>query len=128
MIPPRSDLQYDGKVVLMVGPGCVSACEFFSHAMTIDNRATVVGQYPSAGGGGSVDQFVMPGGLFVEMPIGKTLDKDGNIIIEGVGIVPTVKVPVTVSTVIAAAKGADVVLNAAEKEIESETTGGGAGG
>ena len=100
MIPPRSDLQYGGKVVVMVGPGCVSACEFFSRGMTIDNRATIVGQYPSAGGGGSVDQFVMPMGLFVEMPIGKTVDKDGNIVIEGVGIVPTVKVPVTVSTVL----------------------------
>ena len=128
MILPRSDLQYAGKVVVMVGPGCVSACEFFSRGMTIDNRSTVVGQYPSAGGGGSVDQFVMPMGLFVQMPIGKTVDKDGNIIIEGVGIVPTVKVPVTVSTVLAAAKGADVVLNAAEKEIESETSGGGSGG
>ncbi len=128
MIPPRSDLQYDGKVVVMVGPGCVSACEFFSRGMTINNRATIVGQYPSAGGGGSVDEFEMPSQIFVEMPIGKTVDADGNIVIEGVGIVPTVKVPVTVSTVLAAAKGADVVLNAAEKEIESETTGGGSGG
>jgi carboxyl-terminal processing protease len=125
MIPPRSDLQYDGKIVLMVGPGCVSACEFFSRGLTIDNRATVVGQYPSAGGGGSVDRFLMPMGLLVDMPIGKTVDKDGNIVIEGTGIVPTVKVPVTVSTVISAAKGTDVVLNAAEKEIESEAGAGG---
>jgi C-terminal processing protease CtpA/Prc len=128
MIAPRADLQYSGKVVVMVGPGCVSACEFFALGMTIENRATVIGQYPSAGGGGSVDQFVMPGGIFVQMPIGKTVDADGNILIEGVGIVPTVKVPVTVSTVIAAAKGTDVVLNAAEKQIESETSGGGSGG
>jgi C-terminal processing protease CtpA/Prc len=128
MIVPQKDLQYDGKVVLMVGPDCVSACEFFARGMTIDNRATVVGQYSSAGGGGSVDLFEMPDQIFINMPIGKTEDADGNIVIEGVGIVPTVKVPVTVSTVLAAAKGADVVLEAAQKEIESETNGGGAGG
>ena len=66
MIPPRPELQYDGPVAVLVGPACASACEFFSYDMTINDRATVVGQYPSEGAGGSVEQFLMPEGISMQ--------------------------------------------------------------
>lgn len=63
MIPPREALQYKGPVAVMVGPACASACEFFSYNMTINDRAIIVGQYPSDGAGGSVEDFLMPENL-----------------------------------------------------------------
>ena len=124
MIPPRAELQYSGPVAVMVGPACASACEFFSYNMTINDRAIIVGQYPSDGAGGSVEQFVMPEGLTVQMTMGRAVDAEGNIHLEGKGVVPDVKVPVTAETLQRQFKGEDVVLEAAVKAI-SEPQGAG---
>ena len=120
MIPPRPALQYSGPVAVMVGPACASACEFFSYNMTINHRAIVVGQYPSDGAGGSVEQFLMPEGIYTQMTIGRAVDADGNIHLEGKGVVPTVKVPVTVETLQKQANGEDVILEAAEKALSQQ--------
>lgn len=113
MIPPREELQYTGPVALLVGPACASACEFFSYDMTINDRAAIVGQYPTDGAGGSVEQFLMPEGLTVQMTIGRAVDADGNIHLEGKGVQPTVQVPVTAETLKRQADGEDVILNSA---------------
>jgi len=117
MIPPRADLQFTGPVVVMVGPACVSACEFFSYAMTINDRSTVVGQYPSAGGGGGIQAFMMPENTYVQMTVARGLDPDGNIHIEGDGVVPDVRVPVTVENFQRELNGEDVILDAAVKVV-----------
>ncbi len=117
MIPPPTDLQYKGPVAVMVGPACASACEFFSYDMTINDRATVVGQYPSEGAGGSVEAFFMPENMYCQLTVGRALDPNGNVHLEGKGVVPTVRVPVTADTLQKQANGEDVVLEAAEKEI-----------
>ena len=117
MIPPRPALQYSGPVAVLVGPACASACEFFSYNMTINDRAIIVGQYPTEGAGGSVEQFLMPEGLHTQMTIGRAVDANGNIHLEGKGVVPTVKVPVTVETLQKQANGEDVILEAAEKAL-----------
>ncbi len=117
MIPPSEDLQYNGQVVVMVGPNCASACEFFSYDMTINDRAVIVGQYPTVGAGGSVEGFLMPGGLFAQMTIGRAMDADGNIHIEDSGVAPDLRVPVTFETLQQQANGDDVVLAFAEKAI-----------
>jgi C-terminal processing protease CtpA/Prc len=124
MIPPRAELQYSGPVAVMVGPACASACEFFSYNMTINDRAIIVGQYPSDGAGGSVEQFVMPEGLTVQMTIGRAVDADGDIHLEGKGVVPDVKVPVTAETLQRQFNGEDIVLEAAVRAI-SEPQGAG---
>ena len=113
MIPPPEDLRYTGRVAVLVGPACASACEFFSYDMTIDNRAAVVGQYPSEGAGGSVEAFFMPEGIYCQLTIGRAMDADGNIHLEGKGVVPGVKVPVTAETLKREANGEDLVLQAA---------------
>jgi len=113
MIPPRSELQFSGPVAVLVGPSCASACEFFSYDMTINNRAAVVGQYPTEGAGGSVEPFLMPENISAQMTFGRAVDAQGNIHLEGKGVAPTVKVPVTSETLQKQANGADVVLDAA---------------
>jgi C-terminal processing protease CtpA/Prc len=120
MIPPRPALQYSGPVAVLVGPACASACEFFSYDMTINDRAIIVGQYPSDGAGGSVEQFLMPEGIFTQMTIGRAVDAKGEIHLEGKGVVPTVKVPVTVEALQKQANGEDVVLKAAEDALSQQ--------
>jgi C-terminal processing protease CtpA/Prc len=117
MIPPRPELQYHGPVVVLVGPACTSACEFFSNGMTVNDRAIIVGEYPTAGAGGSVEQFLMPEGIFTQMTIGRAVNPEGDIHIEGSGVVPTVKVPVTVETLQREFNQEDVILEAAEEAL-----------
>lgn len=92
---PAEDLRYNGPVAVLIGPDCASACERFSYNLTLEDRAVVVGHYPTAGLGGSVDDFVMPEGVTVRFTAGRSLDADGNIHIEGLGVAPTMRVPVT---------------------------------
>lgn len=108
-LPPQ-ELRYSGKVVVLVGPNCASACEFFSYDMTLSNRATIIGQYPTAGLGGSIEEFRMPDNITIQMTTGRAVDANGNIHIEGKGVVPDIRVPVTEETLFA---DYDVVLQAA---------------
>lgn len=124
MIPPRPELQFSGPIAVLVGPGCASACEFFSYAMTINNRATIVGQYPTEGAGGSVEDFLMPENVQVQLTIGRAVDANGNVHLEGKGVVPTLKVPVTLDTLQKQANGEDVVLEAAENALNQPAGAG----
>ena len=124
MIPPRPALQYTGPVAVLVGPACASACEFFSYDMTINDRAMIVGQYPTDGAGGSVEQFLMPEGIFTQLTIGRAVDAEGNIHLEGQGVVPTVQVPVTFETLQRQANGEDVILKAAEQALSTPQSAG----
>lgn len=108
-LPPENQ-RYGGTIALLVGPSCSSACEYFSHYMTLQDRAAIVGQYPSGGLGGGQTTYAMPDGVQMQFSTGRNLDADGNIIIEGTGVVPTVKVPVNEDTLFA---DGDVVLDAA---------------
>lgn len=117
MIPPREELRYAGPVVVLVGPACVSACEFFSYDMTLEDRATVVGQYPSSGAGGGVEAFLMPENTYVQFTVSRQMDADGNIHLEGNGVVPDVRVPVTVESFQRELAGEDVILDAALQVI-----------
>ncbi len=95
---PEPEFRYGGPVAVLVGPNCFSACEFFSYNMTIDDRASIVGQYPTIGGGGSTEVFLMPDGVSMQMTIGRAIDAEGNIHIQNQGVAPTVLVPVDEET------------------------------
>ncbi len=125
--PPAEDLRYYGKIAVLIGPNCNSACEFFAYYMSIEDRAAVVGQYPTAGLGGSVEQFKMPENQFFQFTIGRAVDMNGEIHIEGKGVPPTVAVPVDEETLFSTG---DVILDAAVAYLDEatniETTDGGA--
>jgi carboxyl-terminal processing protease len=117
MIPPPADLQNSGPVAVLVGPGCASACEFFSYDMTVNGRAKIVGEYPTEGAGGSIEAFFMPENIYCQMTMGRAVDPSGNVHIEGKGVVPTVKVPVTIDNLQKETNGEDVILAAAEAAL-----------
>lgn len=121
ILPPEA-LRYDGKVAVIVGPNCASACEFFSYALTLNNRATIVGHYPTAGLGGSIDRVAMPEGEEFTFTQGRAMDADGNIHIEGLGVMPDVLVPVTVESLLG---GRDVLLDTAVAQLGGVLSGQG---
>jgi C-terminal processing protease CtpA/Prc len=107
---PPENLRYHGDITVLVGPDCYSACEFFTYDMTVEERATVVGQYPTGGLGGGIQAFYMPEGETVQFTVSREVDAEGNIHIEGKGVVPSVRVPVDEETVLGEG---DPVLDAA---------------
>jgi C-terminal processing protease CtpA/Prc len=114
-VPERLEpgpFQFDGPVAVLLGPNCASACEGFAHAMTQGGRATVVGHAPSAGAYGEVGrgQYELPGDLSLQVPTGRPETPDGELLIEGVGVVPDILVPVTYESVMGST---DAVLEAA---------------
>ena len=125
---PAEDLRYDGEVAIIVGPFCLSACEFFSYDMTIDDRATVVGHFPTGGLGGSIKSIKMPDDEYFTFTIGRAVDSDGEIHIEGKGVPPTVEVAIT-EEILLADEDEDVLLDAAIAHLDSllavETIDGG---
>src|SRR5690554_844231 len=115
LIPPAEELRYDGEVVAIVGPNCASACEFFAYNLTLQDRATIVGHYPTAGPGGGVEDIAMPEGEMVRFTVARAVDVDNNIHIEGIGVEPDVRVPVTVESLFGEG---DVLLEAAIEVLE----------
>lgn len=108
------ELRYDGELAVIVGPNCASACEFFSYFLTINDRATVIGHYPTAGLGGSIDRVAMPEGEEFTFTRGRAMDPEGRIHIEGQGVQPTVLVPVTLDSLFG---GGDVLLDTAVAQL-----------
>lgn len=108
---PPEELRYRGPVAVLVGPDCASACEFFAYNMTLEDRATIVGQYPTAGLGGGINDFAMPDSMFVRFTVARAVNAEGEIHIEGRGVVPDINVPVTIESLLN--PDADPVLEAA---------------
>ena len=94
-ILPDEALRYDGDIVAIISPDCASACEFFAYDLTLQNRASLVGYYPTAGLGGGVDEFKMPENVFVRFTVARAVDANGEIHIEGKGVAPTDPIPLT---------------------------------
>lgn len=114
---PAEELRYRGSVAVLIHPFCQSACESFVYNLTLQERAAVVGQYTTSGLGGSVVPVFLPGGVTTSITNGRSLDADGEIYIEGKGVAPTVRVPVTVETLFSSG---DPVLEAAIAHLSGE--------
>ncbi|WNG45420.1 peptidase S41 [Archangium minus] len=90
---PLSEPSYAGPIVLLTGPGAVSAAENFSMMLTGAHRVTVVGRR-SAGTNGNVTRLVLPGLMQVMFTGMEVLFPDGSRF-HGVGIVPDIEVAPT---------------------------------
>ena len=118
MYPPDESLRFDGAVAVLIGPNCASACERFVYNLTLNDRAVIVGQYPTAGLGGSVEDFRMPLGMTIRFTIGRSVDAAGNIHIEGTGVAPTLRVPVDETTLFSPV---DPILQYAVSHLSDES-------
>ncbi len=116
--PSPEATRYRGEIAVLVGPNCASMCEFFTYALTLDDRAAVIGHYPTAGLGGGVKRFGMPEGLLAQFTVGRGVGADNQIHIEGKGVAPTIRVPVTEETLL---YEGDVLLETAESHLRRQT-------
>ena len=106
--------RYAGELAVVIAPGCFSACEFFAYNLTIEERAAIVGHYPTGGLGGAIDDFLMPEDITVRFTVTRALDADERIHVEAQGVAPTVRVPVTLQTL---TSDGDPLLEAAEAHL-----------
>lgn len=104
------------KMAVLVGLNCASACEIESYAFSKVPGMMVVGQYPTGGIEAEVSrgQFELPEKIKLQFPTGRMIFPDGSLFLEGVGVQPTVQVPINAETVLSTE---DVVLKAAEDAI-----------
>lgn len=111
---PDDELYYDGLLGVLVSPACASACEDVAYVLSQLEQTRVFGYYPSDGIYGEVarGQYLLPGDYSLQAPTGLTRDMEGNIIIEGQGVVPDVFVPRTLENLYAdTVLGEDVILD-----------------
>jgi C-terminal processing protease CtpA/Prc len=97
-IEPDKELYYGNQLAVLVGPACASACENVAYVLGQLPQTRVFGFYPSSGMYGEVGrgQYNLPGNYGFQAPTGMDLDMEGNVIIEGTGVVPDMPVPLTV--------------------------------
>ena len=112
-----SEPLYDGPVAVLVNEMTGSAGDLFTYAMTVNNRAQIVGYTPTGGFVGEVGdgQYSLPGGLEMQIPTGRPIDPvTGQVLVEGVGVPPDIRVPRTRENIISPT---DPVLKAAEDAL-----------
>lgn len=103
---------YNGKIVVLIGPECISACEGFAYYLSFSDRVTFIGHAPTAGAFGEVSrgQYKVPGDYSLQFPTGRPETMEGDILIEGSGVIPDIVVPVTYESAMGLV---DAVLEAA---------------
>ncbi|HRE47809.1 MAG TPA: S41 family peptidase [Aggregatilineales bacterium] len=114
-IEPRLPI-YKGSVVLLVDWQTSSAGDIFAYTFQSSGRGVIVGQTPSGGLAGTVSggQYLLPNNAFIQVPTGNFIDEEGKIVVEGTGVIPDVKVPLTVESLLSTE---DVVLVAGERAL-----------
>jgi C-terminal processing protease CtpA/Prc len=118
---PKPELAYTGPLMILVDEKCASACEYFSQHLQKLGRATVVGQYATEGAGGPVDEIKMPEGMKFRYTYGQTkFAGTDEFNLEAKGVVPDIRVPVSVESEQAKLAGKDPVLEAAVAEIDRQ--------
>lgn len=115
ILPNENQYRFD-KIVVLVGPACASACEEESYGFSQVPGAEVVGMFPTSSMFGEVSrgQFTMPEDFSMQFPTGRYLLPDGSIFLEGTGVRPTYRVPITEETVMTTE---DVVLQYGERAV-----------
>lgn len=117
---PDDKLYFDGQIGVLVGPACASACEDVAYVLSQLEQTRVFGFYASSGMYGEVarGQYQLPGDYSFQAPTGLDRDMQGEIIIEGTGVVPDVYVPQTEEAVKSQyVLGEDVVLDYAIENL-----------
>lgn len=93
--PTRNlNAQYTGKVVALVSPACASACEYFAYYLQ-SAGIDIIGTYATNGIAGGYISTLLPEGVEFSLPTSRPVDSEGNVVIEGPGVVPSIRIPVT---------------------------------
>ncbi|MBL8057654.1 MAG: hypothetical protein JNK29_13205 [Anaerolineales bacterium] len=118
ILPNQTQYRFD-QIAVLVGPACFSACEAEAYGFSQVPGAVVVGFYPSAGVYADVarGQVLLPEGLSLQFSTDRIVRPDGRLFLEGTGVVPTRRVPLTLDNLLSPD---DVVLREAEAALRGE--------
>lgn len=118
---PKSELLFNGAVVVIVDEKTASAGEYFPQFLQYHGRALVVGEHQSAGAGGYLERVAMPGQIQFEFTKGRTFFAGTNEVnLEGRGVSLDVRVPITEENERTKANGGDPVLEASIQALQAE--------
>ncbi len=114
--PNKTQYRFE-RIAVLVGPACASACEAEAYGFSQLPGAIVVGFYPSAGVFADVarGQVELPEDMSLQFSTDRMVNADGSLFLEGTGVVPTVRVPLTLDNILS---DDDVVLQAAEEALQ----------
>ncbi len=114
IIPNQTQYSFK-KIVLLVDLGCASACELEAYGFSQVPGTVVMGAYPSSGTEAEVSrgQFILPDGISLQAPTGRFLNADGTLFLEGKGVQPTIRIPITSDLVLT--KGDAILAKAVEE-------------
>jgi C-terminal processing protease CtpA/Prc len=117
-VTPYENQYHFDKIAVLVGRDCASACEIEAYAFSQIPGTIVVGYYPTAGVEAEVarGQFDLPEGMSLQISTGRFTLPDGSIFLEGTGVQPTLRVPITEENLLSEE---DVELQAAEAALDS---------
>ncbi len=107
--------QWDAPVAVLIDENCASACEDFAAAMAADPDHLIVGQYATAGVMAGIYPWELPEDLYFQAPL-VYFEDDQGVWLEGVGVQPSLDIPVTVETLLSED---DTVLQAAETALNA---------
>jgi len=115
-ITPNIEQYSFDKMVLLVGQACYSACEEEAYGFSQVPGMIVVGMTPTASTFAEVarGQIELPEGFSMQVPTGRSILPDGSLFLEGTGVPPIMKVPVTLEN---ATSTDDMVLQYGERAV-----------
>lgn len=113
---PNQNQYHFARMALLVDQACFSACELESYGFSQVSGMAVIGMYPTGGVEAEVSrgQVKLPAGFTAQFPTGRFVLPDGSLFLEGQGVKPTVRVPITAENLLSQD---DVVLKAAEDRL-----------
>jgi C-terminal processing protease CtpA/Prc len=99
---PNENLYSFENMVLLVDQFCYSACEIESYGFSQIPGMVVMGQFPTAGVEAETarGEFLLPEEITFGVPTGRFTLPDGSIFLEGVGVLPTMRIPVDAASVL----------------------------
>lgn len=121
-----AEARFTGHVVAIVNPGCISSGEGIAMGIRNLDQGEVVGFRGTNGSFGMVMGPVieMPGGHLIMYPIGQSLDQEKKVQLDSDGhaggVMPTVRVPMTLENALRSASGVDVELEYAIDLLKSK--------
>jgi carboxyl-terminal processing protease len=121
---------FDGPVIGLIGPSCVSSGEGVAWQIGRAPKGMLLGFAGTNGSFGMSGMTAkMPGGATVHFPFGASLDEKGVVQIDSDytgkgGIQPTIRIPRTYETMMAVGGGKDVELELAQKVMDKRLVKG----
>ncbi len=121
-------LRYRGNVVVLIDYGTAGSAEAFASVLSKQKNVQVIGMSNTRGAMGVPGGDVrMPNGITLSYPVARSLDKEGNIQIEGNaqgegGITPTIRIPINTENIQKIfVDGKDVILEQAKEYLKGNS-------